>query len=238
MRLTQTLDLEPKKILFFDVETNGRPKKEKESPLNIDNWPEVLSICYVLMWSTGEIIKNEKHILRRTDVFKWSPSARAIHGISKEISLKHGENPGIIYGHFLNALSDADFLVAHNMEFDKNVLVADILRIGEVNSLAIFNARTQFCTMDKLTFYWGKWPRLADLLQHMIEDAEPALLSTTEAKFHDPQFDVFACIYIFFEVMANPDKYFVIQNQLPNVPPSWQKPKINLTDFTISDFAK
>lgn len=62
--------------------------------------------------------------LIKPDGFSIARSASAVHGISNEEATKHGVPFKPVLDAFLNALSAATTVVAHNIEFDDNIVGA------------------------------------------------------------------------------------------------------------------
>jgi len=97
---------------------------------------------------------------------------------------------------FLEAVRKADLLVAHNIEFDRNVLRAEVIRLGLDDPLR--RART-FCTQVKSTEfcaipgnYGFKYPRLPEL--------HAKLFGAPQAEAHEVAADIRTCAKCFFEL--------------------------------------
>ena len=82
-------------------------------------------------------------------------------------SLNNGKELGHVLLEFNDFLKSAGYLIAHNLQFDKNVVEAEFLRVKMENSL---NQKKQICTMLRTTEYCGlmnhhgsKWPKLSEL---------------------------------------------------------------------------
>jgi DNA polymerase III epsilon subunit-like protein len=111
------------RILFFDTETTGLPKdKGLNAILQRGNWPDLVSISWIV-YDKGERVKKESHIIRPQGWFIPADAAK-IHGITDEIANIQGEGLREVLHAFTADLRGCNYVVAHNMEFDRNVLHA------------------------------------------------------------------------------------------------------------------
>ena len=61
------------------------------------------------------------------------PASQAVHGISTSQVRRKGRDPSTVLDEFEEALTGADYVVAHNLEFDKAVVQAEAYRQGRDN---------------------------------------------------------------------------------------------------------
>ena len=93
-------------------------------------------------------------------------------------------------------MAASDYLIAHNINFDKNVISAEFIRYqvkprSKLIKLCTMQESTDYC---KIKNKWGgyKWPSLIELHNHLFgEDFDGA---------HDALADVKACAKSFFEL--------------------------------------
>jgi DNA polymerase III epsilon subunit-like protein len=114
--------------LFFDTETNGLPKDNMLSHTIIDNWPRLVSISWSLQDYNCNIVE-EKSFLINSD--GWTiPQFLTdnIHGISNEDVKRNGVNIKEVLSQFYDALIKADYVVGHNIRFDRKVVAAEFYR--------------------------------------------------------------------------------------------------------------
>lgn len=100
----------------------------------------------------------------------------------------------LVLNEFSDVMSQSNFLIAHNMSFDLNVVGAEFLR--EKIDSRIFKI-PKICTMEKSTDYckissnYGyKWPSLSE--KHL------KLFNTDFKDAHDADIDVRVCAKCFF----------------------------------------
>ena len=107
--------------LFFDTETTGLPIDRRVPALqNEVNWPQLVSLSWSL-WNSGECVKKASHVIHPQG---WTITADSIkyHGITQEYAEKNGSDLTEVLMEFRADVMRCDRIVAHNMEFDKNVV--------------------------------------------------------------------------------------------------------------------
>lgn len=153
-------------IFFFDTETTGIPRNYRAPASDVDNWPRMVQIAWVLAEEDGREVASAEYIIR-PDGFTIPPDAARIHGITTEIALEQGRDLGEVLREAGEALGRATTLVAHNLSFDEGILGAEFLRAKLPNGL---ESKRRICTMQSSTDYcrlpgrYGyKWPTLQEL---------------------------------------------------------------------------
>ncbi len=149
--------------LFFDTETTGLPKNFKASYRDIDNWPRIVQLSWLV--SDGVDVKMESDNIIKVD-FPIPEVSSNIHGITNKVSEQKGRPLVHVLSEFLNDINNVDVLVCHNLNFDLAVLQSELVR-AEMNPEI---AKKMFCTMRsavdfcKLPGNYGyKWPKLEEL---------------------------------------------------------------------------
>lgn len=176
------------KILFFDTETTGLPVNFYEPYTNIENWTRLVQLSWITE-DTDTKEKKENDFIIRPEGFTIPDAAAKIHNITTEIAERDGVNLRAALSDFVQDMLLADLLVAHNIEFDKNVICSEIYRtaiklMGEKELLLEFGFRIQnyfmnkrsICTMKLGTNYTKiktaggdyKWPKLIELYRHFF----------------------------------------------------------------------
>ena len=177
------------RYLFFDLETNGLPKSWRGHWSDVDNWPEAVSIAWWVETRPGNWQKSNYELLNRSDIpeEKYSREAETVHGLTYWQLLNEGKDPVLVYGDFLADAVSADLIIAHNIEFDLNVLRADLVRFGLSDSFPSYvptfctmRESTNYCKITNTRFGSGyKWPKLEELYFRLfideLKDAHNAL---------------------------------------------------------------
>lgn len=181
--------------LFFDTETTGLPKNWKAPVTDLNNWPRMIQIAWILCDKDGNRIESDDYIIRPEN-FKIPGNASRVHGITTERAINEGEDLEGVLIKFNGLVERSDYIVAHNISFDEKIVGAELLR-KEIQSS--FNKKRKLCTMHSSTDYcrlpgpYGyKWPKLSELhIKLFGKDFEEA---------HDASVDINAAEKCFWEM--------------------------------------
>lgn len=108
-------------VLFFDTETTGIPDRSAKWDTDFANYPHVVQIA----WMHG--CKVENHIIR-PDGWEIPEETVAVHGITTEYAMEHGEPFAAVVDMFIQDCHDAGLICGHNIHFDTGIVKANILR--------------------------------------------------------------------------------------------------------------
>jgi DNA polymerase-3 subunit epsilon len=209
------------KIIVFDTETSGLPKSKLISPNTIHLWPFIVQFSYIIFdTETNVILKSYDAIVKVKPYNIISKDSIKFHGITQDISELKGINIDKVLIEFMDDLENADMIVAHNIEFDLNMLRVEILRLVQTDCdvsvrenmelclAAIINKNKLYCTMresidlckiekenSRGTYY--KFPTLTELHKHLF-NVEPKHLHNS---FHD----ILCTIRCFIKMKYNQD---------------------------------
>ncbi len=186
-------------FLIFDTETTGLPRNYNAPWSDSDNWPRMVQIAWQLHDKFGKLLQNNSIIIK-PEGFTIPFNAVQIHGINNERALNEGELLLEVLQQFAKVVNDCTYLCGHNIEFDINIIGAELLRCGIGN---IFENKKVIDTKnDDTTNYCAipggkggkyKWPTLTELYTKLFN-----------AKFeeaHNAAFDVQATAKTFFEIV-------------------------------------
>lgn len=191
------------KYLFFDTETTGVPKNYKAPASDVDNWPRMVQLAFILTDESGNVIIEHSQIIKPVG-FEIPDAVVKIHGITNERAQAEGEEIGVVLNRFHDNLclaynlDDPGHLVAHNMNFDVKIISAEMFRFNPSMVLPIIGI-DRICTMQKTTNllrlpgqYGYKWPKLQELHSYLFgSEFEGA---------HDAMADIRATAKCFFEL--------------------------------------
>lgn len=108
-------------VLFFDTETTGIPDRSANWETDFAEYPHVVQLA----WIHGDIV--EKHIIR-PDGWEIPDDAVAVHDITTEYALEHGEPFATVIAQFIQDCHEAGLICGHNIHFDTSIIKANILR--------------------------------------------------------------------------------------------------------------
>jgi DNA polymerase-3 subunit epsilon len=199
-------------LLFFDCETNGLPKNYSASYEEVESWPRVISLAWLLVDTEQNIINSQHHLIKPNG---WTIPAEEFwtkNGFSTERSLAEGIDIDPVLEAFVFDKHNADVLVAHNLNFDHRIVWAEIIRSGRkpksgMEKICTMMKSTKHCNIPSPKGYGApKWPTLNEL--HNV------LFKRSFEGAHDALADVTACKDCFFELLRlNVISLPVIANQ-------------------------
>lgn len=197
------------KILFFDTETTGTPKDYKASYEDVDNWPRITQIAWLLCDETGAVLSQYQSLVFPDG---WEVPTEEFfinNNMSTERCAEEGFPIDGILEQFMAAKMEADFLAAHNLNFDHRVLWAEFIRAGMeprrgMNKICTMMKSTSVCKLPSPTGRGFKWPKLEELYRFLFnKEMEGA---------HDAMADITATKDCFFELVNRG----VISLEIPN----------------------
>lgn len=136
------------RLLLFDTETTGLPKSRKSARQGPNNWPHLVSIAWILL--DDDRVVEEKYRIVKPKGWTIPEDSTKIHGITNEKANAEGVSLDSVIQEFLAI--QADCLVAHNLEFDLNVLENAILWDLQMNP-PTYSFKLFYCTMETTRDY-------------------------------------------------------------------------------------
>jgi len=109
-------------LTFLDTETTGLPKRRNSNALESDdNWPDIVSVAWSVYEKNGTLVKSSYSIIQ-PEAWKIPEDSIKIHGITQEKALAEGRPLREVLDELKVDLQTSEYVVCHNIEFDKNVL--------------------------------------------------------------------------------------------------------------------
>jgi DNA polymerase III subunit alpha len=182
--------------LIFDTETTGVPHNKTAPITDLDNWPRVVQLAWQLHTATGKLLSQQNFIIT-PEGFDIPFKAEQIHGISTKRAQEEGVPLTDVLSLFEKDLAQAKILVGHNIEFDINILGAELIRQARPTEVFLSLEKIdtglssiEFCQLPGGMGGKLKMPRLSELHQKLFgknfDDA------------HDASYDVAATARSFF----------------------------------------
>lgn len=158
--------------LFFDTETNGLPTSWKASAKEVDNWPRVIQLAFII---TDTEFNEEMRFCELIKPDGWTiPNEKfwIDNGYSTETNARDGVNMTAALTLFNTAVNKCTHMFAHNLAFDHPVMGAEMYRYEMFPE----NRPNRVCTMRSSTDYCAipgarggyKWPKLEELHQKLF----------------------------------------------------------------------
>lgn len=165
------------KAVIFDTETNGKIldwNQKLRNDESISNFPRITQIAWQMVdLNTSEILNEHQSIIKPAG---WTvPKEKFFieNNISTERCAKEGNNLRDVLPLFIKDLEQSEIVVAHNMNFDMNVIGAEFIRLN----FTVGKKLIKICTMEKSTDfckiespYGGyKFPKLVELYKILFD---------------------------------------------------------------------
>lgn len=203
--------------MILDTETTGICKFKTVLNFQLELWPYIVQLSYILYDTEKETIQIKDDIIKIPDNVLISEENASIHGITKQISSENGVPLFESLLDFAKHYQECDLLVGHNLSFDINMLIAELIRVIDnrasavkylvdysklLNSLMKPVKDKYFCTMknsidfcniksvNKKGDEFVKFPSLAEL--------HARLFDTVPKNLHNSLNDVIVCFRCYY----------------------------------------
>ena len=125
-------------ILILDTETTGLlPKGIVLKNENLHLLPYIVQFSYIIYnTETSQIIQMVDHIIKMPVNIIISEENSNIHKITNEISQSKGIEIKLAIDEFIQNLVNIDLIIAHNLEFDFNIIRIEIFREALLDNTA------------------------------------------------------------------------------------------------------
>jgi DNA polymerase-3 subunit alpha len=168
--------------LIFDTETTGLPKRWNAPLSDSDNWPRCIQIAWQLHDENGTLIEHQDYLIQ--------PEGFNIPYDAEKIMIEK----------FMESLAKSKFIVGQNVDFDLNILGAELYRLGIESTLPNYpvldtctETTAQLCKIPGGRGGKFKLPTLTELHEF--------LFSETFQEAHNATADVEATSRCFFELV-------------------------------------
>ena len=210
-KMNPTLVPEPKAhgyLLVFDVETTGLPPKKTKSS-DWTGWPYITQLTAVLYHSeTGRVQAHLNHYISLPKDVVVPPIVAQLTGITTELCQTKGHPISSVICSFYELFCRADYVVAHNLAFDKSMLRCEIERNADIlppfcQSLFMDESPKQLCTMLQYQYYCGiravsakgwnytKLPRLSEVYDRLFQGRGQV---AADYQLHNSVVDTLLCL--------------------------------------------
>lgn len=161
--------------LIYDTETTGLPKNFSAPVSDSHNWPRLVQVAWQLHDDMGELIEVKNFIVK-PDNYTIPYNAEKIHGISTERAQQQGVALTFVLEEFNKALSQCEFVIGHNINFDINIMGAEFYRIQmptslmEEKTIDTKDEGTDYCAIPGGRGGKYKWPTLTELHVKLFDE--------------------------------------------------------------------
>ena len=185
------------KVLVFDTETTGLPPSKTPTPDDVEKWPYIVQLSYLLFDTDSNKITVQHDFILRVPV---EIENSHIHHITTGLS-KNGFDFQSVFAIFMVCVEACDAIVGHNVSFDVAMMKAECLR----HKLTFNPNKEFFCTMKRSIHVCNilnitgrlKYPKLAELHEK--------LFGYTPNNLHNSLIDVLVCFRCYYSLKYNKD---------------------------------
>lgn len=170
------------RLLIFDVESTGLPKKRGLHPSKIKQLPRVVQLGWMVI-KDRKVLK-ERDLIIKPDGYTIPKESTKVHRIPHEKALREGRELKEVLEEFQEDVKSCDTLIAHNAEFDTTMVSAECYRMKIQD---ILKGRSVYCTMKSTIQLCAlpfpnkkqkndndfKYPQLKELYRHLFNE-DPA----------------------------------------------------------------
>lgn len=210
-------------IMVFDVETSGLlPKNITQTKQNIEQFPYILQLSYIIYdIKNNRCIKTFDSFINVPQRIVISEVITDLTGITRE-KCDTGMNILSALRSFHNDFVMCDKIIAHNIRFDKQMILVEMMRNSDIISktvpsiFTIFNKRYMenyqietYCTMTNGINVcniqvesktggkpYKKWPKLDELYSYLFKMEAPDNL-------HNSLVDTMVCLRCYLNMNDN-----------------------------------
>lgn len=173
----------------FDLETTGLPAKKERGgfyPFRMTskyNTARIVSVSWIVLNSKLEE-KHKMYYVIKPEGFDIPESSSKIHGITHKEAVKTGKPMHTVLKELETHLTMCDTMVAHNINFDMNILLSELYRQHQAQCIDHVFKMKRYCTMlhGQKHMQVKKFPKLSELYHYItgddISNAHNALYDT------------------------------------------------------------
>jgi DNA polymerase-3 subunit epsilon len=189
-------------ILFFDTETSGMI--DRKLPSEHPSQPRLVQLG-ALLTERDLTPRAEISLLVESEGVKFHPKAIEVHGITEEMADHAGVPMLVALALFSNLCRRAELVVAHNMDFDAQIMAGQYHRAEKPNPLKFPHLKLE-CTMKALTPILKIPGRYKDYKWPSLDESHRFFFNEGVEGAHDALADVHACARVWQGLHALYDK--------------------------------
>ena len=153
--------------LIFDCSGIDKPKSWKAPFSDTFNWPRIIHLSWIILDKDLKPVDDYDQIII-PEGFTFDEKIQKKCSVDQEDIDTKGAPLSDVLEAFEKSLQTVEYVIAHNMNFNENVIAAEYLRKGIRHSLFL---KDRICLMQESTFFCKlkgkgqgyKWPTLTEL---------------------------------------------------------------------------
>lgn len=168
--------------IFFDTETTGLPKNWKAPMTDLDNWPRIIELAFQVYDTEHKLIHSYTTLIKPDGWVVPDGKFWIDNGFNQARNMEEGIPMADALNEFKEWHDQSEYMIAHNISYDYNVLGAEFIRYG----VRCKKRLKQICTKETTTYFCNiqgnygkpKWPTMGELHMKLfneeMEDAHKA----------------------------------------------------------------
>jgi len=158
---------------FFDTETNGLPKDYKASMFNVDNWPRVIQLGWIFLSEDLKTKSENKFFIKPDGWVVPKEDFWTNKGYNTARCEAEGMPMKMVLEMLVKDINRSKYMIAHNVDFDYNVLGAEMIRYkaratAKTDKICTMKIGTDICQIPGQYGKSFKWPKLEELHKHLF----------------------------------------------------------------------
>lgn len=160
--------------LIFDCSSISKPSSYSAPFSDTFNWSRMIHLSWIILDKNYKPLKDFDCIVK-PEGFPITKVIEKRCRIDKEDVNNKGEELSDILKQFNESLTECDYVFAHNLNFNENIVAAEYLRKGIDHTLF---EKERFCLMQESTYFCKipnkrgsgyKWPSLSEMHSILFE---------------------------------------------------------------------
>lgn len=188
--------------LIIDTETNGLPDC-KDIPygfypdyklLDRYNKARIIQISYMLCNENIEEKELHDFVIKREN---FTIDNSEFHGITNEIS-DNGYDYDVAINNFIETLGKCEYIIAHNINFDVNVIKSELYRRNKLDLIEIIDSKKLICTVKKFKYLVKAKNKINKIKNPSLKELYQFCFNNENDNAHNSKYDVInlhKCIY-------------------------------------------
>lgn len=199
------------KVLVFDTETTGLPTERNPAIIATHKWPYIVQLSYIIYDTEQNVIVDYvDRLIKLPQGVSISAGSQEIHHITSKMCRDKGQDLKQELIEFNDQLLNVDMIIAHNISFDKNMIMVECIRNKVINNFTKNGHRkTEYCTMRNSVNIckierenrdgekYFKFPKLLELHEHFFKTVPKGL--------HNSMVDVLVCLRCYIKMKFDID---------------------------------
>jgi len=193
------------KVLVFDTETSGLPTEKNASIYELEKWPHILQLSYIVYDSeSNELLTVEDDYIKIEDDIIIDPESEKVHKISRDMLHEKGITIQDALYKFNHWSESSDLLVGHNVSFDKRMIMVEgirnKIRMSIHDTYCTMKNSIDLCKIERIGKNGDKYFKYPSLSELHIE-----LFKKEPKNTHNALIDILLCMRCFCKMELRKD---------------------------------